>query len=269
MMKRWLRHNDQLESFSDKIFNYNLMLIVIVAFVCSTYVMLNIRIIDKFNDTYVSYNDLNGFYFHVKEMNDNFQVYLYQPSDANYKAFRDSYNASGKNIDKIMLSLKGNERKWRFELLQNMIDKYYIDAELVIASNLQQEEDFNQKYQKLIHEYELIAKTSGEYYDIVTEDMQLQKIAVNDNQRTLHLVSLFFILFVITWLAYFSITMIRSMTDPIEKIMNNMNRIKMGEYDLSKISNVNKEMNVLCLALEDLSRSIQKNIQYANDKSDL
>ena len=53
MMKRWLRHNDQLESFSDKIFNYNLMLIVIVAFVCSTYVMLNIRIIDKFNDTYV------------------------------------------------------------------------------------------------------------------------------------------------------------------------------------------------------------------------
>lgn len=96
MMKRWLRHNDQLESFSDKIFNYNLMLIVIVAFVCSTYVMLNIRIIDKFNDTYVSYNDLNGFYFHVKEMNDNFQVYLYQPSDANYKAFRDSYNASGK-----------------------------------------------------------------------------------------------------------------------------------------------------------------------------
>lgn len=77
-----------------------------------------------------------------------------------------------------MLSLKGNERKWRFELLQNMIDKYYIDAELVIASNLQQEEDFNQKYQKLIHEYELIAKTSGEYYDIVTEDMQLQKIAV-------------------------------------------------------------------------------------------
>lgn len=269
MMKRWLRHNDQLENFSDKIFNYNLMLIVIVAFVCSTYVMLNIRIIDKFNDTYVSYNDLNGFYFHVKEMNDNFQVYLYQPSDANYKAFRDSYNASGKNIDKIMLSLKGNERKWRFELLQNMIDKYYIDAELVIASNLQQEEDFNQKYQKLIHEYELIAKTSGEYYDIVTEDMQLQKIAVNDNQRTLHLVSLFFILFVITWLAYFSITMIRSMTDPIEKIMNNMNRIKMGEYDLSKISNVNKEMNVLCLALEDLSRSIQKNIQYANDKSDL
>ena len=198
MMKRWLRHNDQLESFSDKIFNYNLMLIVIVAFVCSTYVMLNIRIIDKFNDTYVSYNDLNGFYFHVKEMNDNFQVYLYQPSDANYKAFRDSYNASGKNLDKIMLSLKGNERKWRFELLQNMIDKYYIDAELVIASNLQQEEDFNQKYQKLIHEYELIAKTSGEYYDIVTEDMQLQKIAVNDNQRTLHLVSLFFILFVIT-----------------------------------------------------------------------
>ena len=77
MMKRWLRHNDQLEIFSDKIFNYNLMLIVIVAFVCSTYVMLNIRIIDKFNDTYVSYNDLNGFYFHVKEMNDNFQVYLY------------------------------------------------------------------------------------------------------------------------------------------------------------------------------------------------
>ena len=48
-----------------------------------------------------------------------------------------------------------------------------------------------------------------------------------------------------------------------------MNRIKKGAYDLTQISNTNKEMNVLCLALEDMADSIEKNIQYENEKARL
>lgn len=245
------------------------MLIAIFVFACCTFALVNNRTVQKFNDLYSCYNEVNNFYTNAKNMNDNFQVYLYTPNDTNYQKFRDAYRNATDNVSNATMHLKGNEQRWKFQLLQNMIDNYYKNAELVIASNLQQEKGFNKKYQNLLYDYEMINKTSGEYYDIVTEDMQLQKVAINNNQTSMYLVSIFFIVYVGIWLVYFSITTIKSITDPIDKIIKNMNKIEKGEYDLSKISNVNKEMNVLCLSLEGLSRNIEKNIQYANDKATL
>ena len=37
-------------------------------------------------------------------------------------------------------------------------------AELVIASDLQQEKEFSAKYQELLYDYDLINKTASEYY---------------------------------------------------------------------------------------------------------
>lgn len=257
------------KSFRSKIMNYNLMLIVVMVLVCTTYVLINDRTIKKFNSTYTTYNELNQFYDNLKNLNDALQVYLYSPDDQNYKDFHRYRTVLQGNVEKVKASLKNQDHVWRFELLNNMVDGYMAQAELVIASDLQQEKEFSAKYQELLYEYDLINKTASEYYGLATQDMQLQKAAVNSNQKTMQLVSLFFILYLIVWMIYFSISTIKSITDPLEKVINNMNRIKKGAYDLTQISNTNKEMNVLCLALEDMADSIEKNIQYENEKARL
>ena len=257
------------KSFRSKIMNYNLMLIVVMVLVCTTYVLINDRTIKKFNSTYTTYNELNQFYDNLKNLNDALQVYLYSPDDQNYKDFHRYRTVLQGNVEKVKASLKNQDHVWRFELLNNMVDGYMAQAELVIASDLQQEKEFSAKYQELLYEYDLINKTASEYYGLATQDMQLQKAAVNSNQKTMQLVSLFFILYLIVWMIYISISTIKSITDPLEKVINNMNRIKKGAYDLTQISNTNKEMNVLCLALEDMADSIEKNIQYENEKARL
>lgn len=84
-----------------------------------------------------------------------------------------------------------------------MVDGYMAQAELVIASDLQQQEkEFSAKYQELLYEYDLINKTTSEYYDIATQDMQLQRQSTAI-RKTMQLVSLFFILYLIVWMIYF------------------------------------------------------------------
>lgn len=256
-------------SFREKIYNYNIMLIMIVMFICMTYLIINDRTNRKFDQTYNCFNELNEFYSNSKRMNDGFQIYIYSPNDDMYKKFIDDYKNAVGNIERIMQNMRYESEIWRFQLLINMLDDYISETDHVIRSNMDQEIDSNDHYQQLLYKYELIVKTSSEYYDVLTEDLRIQKIDVNQNKQMMNIVSFIFIAFAVIWMIYFTITSIRSITNPIDKLINNMNRIKKGEYDLTQISNVNQEMSVLCLALEDLSQNIQKNIQYANDKAEL
>lgn len=245
------------------------MLIAVIILVCTTYVFINNRTIEKYDDTYTSYNELNHFYVNVKNMNDALQIFLYSPSRDNYNKY-DAYKKDiFKNLDSIEKSMYNQDTVWRFRLLKNMVYDYHKQAESVITSNLKQDTKFNDKYQSLLYSYDLITKTASEYYGITTNDMQLKKIAVNKDKRRMHMVTFFFILYVVIWIIYFSMTTIKSITSPIDKLINNMNRIKKGEYDLTQISNTNNEMNVLCLALEDMANSIQRNIQYESEKAKL
>ena len=154
------------KSFCSKIMNYNLMLIVVMVLVCTTYVLINDRTIKKFNSTYTTYNELNQFYDNLKNLNDALQVYLYSPDDQNYKDFHRYRTVLQGNVEKVKASLKNQDHVWRFELLNNMVDGYMAQAELVIASDLQQEKEFSAKYQELLYEYDLINKTASEYYGL-------------------------------------------------------------------------------------------------------
>ena len=88
------------KSFRSKIMNYNLMLIVVMVLVCTTYVLINDRTIKKFNSTYTTYNELNQFYDNLKNLNDALQVYLYSPDDQNYKDFHRYRTVLQGNVEK-------------------------------------------------------------------------------------------------------------------------------------------------------------------------
>lgn len=259
----------QRNSIRKKIYNYNIVLIVILILVCSIYVFINDWTIKKFNASYTVYNELNQFYTNIKSTNDSFQVYVYSMTDANLMNYEEQITKTYKNLEAIDTSMQGKQDAWRFQLLRNMVDTYCKHAEEVKEASIVQDSKLNAQYQKLLYEYSLLNKTSSDYYPLVTNDMQQQKAAIDQNQRIMQVLSILFILYVILWFIYFSFTTIKSITNPIDRIIKNMKLIKKGEYDLTQISDANKEMMELCIALEDMANSIHENIQYASDKATL
>nr|WP_233511392.1 histidine kinase [Absiella sp. AM09-45] len=233
------------------------------------YIIINHHTLQKYNATYTAYNQLNKFYTNVKLMNDSFQGYLYNPSDENYQLYKDAKKESYQNLENIQESLDNMDIEWRFTSLRNMLDAYVKQADIVKKENMQPNDTFNEAYETLTTYYALIDHTNADSYGYLTQDMQVQKSAVHKYQQIVQLVTLFLLLYVSIWMVYFSITTLRSLTDPIDKIIKNMNRIKQGTYDLTQISNVNTEMNALCIELEDMAGRVQENISYAKEKAEL
>ena len=245
------------------------MLISILLIVTGMYIIINHHTLQKYNATYTAYNQLNKFYTNVKLMNDSFQGYLYNPSDENYQLYKDAKKESYQNLENIQESLDNMDIEWRFTSLRNMLDAYVKQADIVKKENMQPNDTFNEAYETLTTYYALIDHTNADSYGYLTQDMQVQKSAVHKYQQIVQLVTLFLLLYVSIWMVYFSITTLRSLTDPIDKIIKNMNRIKQGTYDLTQISNVNTEMNALCIELEDMAGRVQENISYAKEKAEL
>lgn len=256
-------------SFKKKILSYNLLLISIILLVIGMYIMINNQTLAKYNHTYTAYNQLNKFYNNAKLMNDSFKNYLYNPSEENYQLYLSAKQESYQNLKQVEDSLDHSDMEWRFQLLRNMLDAYVTQADHVKKKNDQASNEFNLAYETLNTYYTLLDRTNADSYGYLTSDMQVQKDAVRKYQQIVQLVSIFLLLYVGIWMVYFSITTLKSLTDPIEKIIKNMNRIKKGTYDLTQISNANSEMNDLCIALEDMAKSVQENLAYANEKAEL
>lgn len=256
-------------SFKKKILSYNLLLISIILLVIGMYIIINNHTLEKYNNTYTAYNQLNKFYTNAKLMNDSFKGYLYNPSEENYQKYEVAKLESYQNLHMVKTSLDNLDIKWRFTLLENMLNAYVEQAKLVKAESEKVINTFNQDYETLKTYYSLLDHTNADSYGYLINDMQLQKDAVRKNQQIVQLVSVFLLLYVGIWMVYFSVTTIKSLTVPIEKIIKNMNRIKKGTYDLTQISNSNSEMNDLCIALEDMAQRVQENLAYANEKAEL
>lgn len=256
-------------SFKKKILSYNLLLISIVLIVIVMYGVINHYTMDKYNSTYTAYDQLNKFYTNSKLMNDSFKGYLYNPSKENYQLYVDAKEDSYHNLEQVKHSMDNADLEWRFDSLQHMLDAYVAQAEIVKQEDETMSSHVNASYEVLNTYYTLMDKTNADSYGYLTTDMQLQKELVLRNQQIVLLISVLLILYIGIWMIYFSITTLKSLSDPIEKIIRNMNKIKKGTYDLTQISNTNTEMNELCIALEDMAKSVQQNIAYAQEKSEL
>lgn len=252
------------ESFRWRIYIYNIMLLTMVAIMGTMYFLLNEDTIDTYNDTFTTYNELNHFYVRVKDMNTTYLEYLENGDEALLKEVYKEKDTASTTLHRVERNLVNKSRLPSFEELHAHIDAY---EQLAVSKNtgLSIEKLKDQTHEQ----YLVIMKTRGSYYELITEDMQDYKEIVNQNRTKLGWMSVLLVSFMLIWIVYFSTTMIRSITNPIETIIHNINLIKRGEYDLTQLSNINQEMNVLCLALEDMAENVQKNISYAKEKAEL
>ena len=102
--------------------------------------------------------------------------------------------------------------------------------------------DYQVKYNELLNQFSLIEKTSTTYYEYLTDGIKSQREEIHNYENLLFIVIAIIMVAGIIWLILFSVITVRSFTQPLYQILNNIKLIKRGEYDLSSISNTSMEM---------------------------
>ncbi len=252
-------------SFKNSILKLNLSLICIMSLFMVMYYVLSHSTTNKYNDAIQLYDDINGFYDYVSQANFSFKSYLYTENLEDI----DTYNRCiGIALDKLR-NIDNNideTYRWRIKLLNNMLDSYQSAA--ADAKDFKGN-GYQEKYNELLTQYALIEKTSTTYYEYLTEDIKAQRKEIHNYENLLFIVLAIIMIAGIIWLVLFSVITIRSFTQPLYQILNNIKLIKRGEYDLSSISGTSTEMESLCLALEDMAQHVQRNILNEQEKAKL
>lgn len=251
------------ESFRWRIFIYNIMLLTLITVVCTIYFLLNETTINNYNDTFTSYNELNHVYGNVRDMREAYLQYIETSDEKCFDSIEKHYASAKENLNEVEEHISNRSYMDDFNELNDMLITYH--DHLLPVNDTSQELLQNTSHELFLN----IMKTRGHYYELVTQDMQSYKDTVNNNRFMLGWMSVLLITFLLLWIIYFSKTMMRLITNPIETIIHNINLVKKGEYDLTQISDTSDEMNVLCLALEDMAESVHKNMEYAQEKAEL
>lgn len=252
-------------SFKNSILKLNFSIICIMAVFMGMYYILSHNTTIKYNNAIQLYDDINGFYDYVAQANFSFKSYLYTESLEDI----DKYNRCIAIAQDKLKNVKDNIDDmycWRIDLLNNMLESYQ-DA-VKEAKNIGGL-DYQVKYNELLNQYSLIEKTSTTYYEYLTEDIKNQREEIHNYEKILFIVLAIIMIAGIIWLILFSILTVRSITQPLYQILDNIKLIKKGEYDLSSISNTSIEMESLCFALEDMAQHVQRNILNEKEKAAL
>lgn len=257
------------KKFKNQMIRYSLSIILLIAFMIGFHTYYNYVFTNRYNNIYSLYYNLSNFYAEETKAHDAVKSYLYTDNEEEYNAYSLALNNASYCLEDMKSKTKTYPESWRLKLLQNMLDSYSEKAEQAILLGRIQDSEYGKTYGELVEINDTIIKTSDDYFKFLTNSMDKLLAEIQGDKKTAENISLtimfisFFLVFLYTWILQ------RSITDPIEKFVDNMDEIKAGTFDLKNVDVHNEEFEILSLALQDLSDNIHKNIEHEKEKNKL
>lgn len=257
------------KTYKRQMFLFSLVTISIIILILGVYTGVNRSLIRQYNESYALYQYLNDFFDTQSFAHDSLKNYLYTKSEKECDNFKRAFHQAKEDIQILNDSAQKNAGIWRFTLLDNMMDSYLEQANQVILLMKIQDHKYNEGYEKLLKINETIIQSSDDYYQLVTNvvDKILEKIEVTKQETDVF--SWCIVAFSVIGLSIYTIIVLRSITNPIDKLVDNLHEIRAGTFDFHKIPASSEEIQVLCFALQDLSDTISRNIEYEKEKAEL
>lgn len=222
-----------------------------------------INALNAYNDFSRQYSELGSFYKNMDSASGDAQTYLYLHDDKNLLNFEDTLKKVHQNLDSLTQYTNNESLKWRYKLLRNMVDTYS-EGFYDLKDHKRSMDDFYGFFSRIP---ENIQATYMEYSILVTNEMNLKRELMLQSLKTSIVITLIIITLMIAITILFAVISIHTITNPIVKIVENIKRIKNGSYLLPKVKSADNDLMVLCEAIEDMSVSIQKNIEHVSEKS--
>lgn len=220
----------------------------------------------KYKKTFTIYDTLSRYYDQVEMMNVYLKNFIYTENREEWQTSHKYYLKAGESIDELR-SLGSGELPFRFGLLGNMLETYYEKMqhllELYPQYNAQKEYDAFDRLRFLIDE------TYPAYSKLVTAEMNKEKDIMLKTWKIQMYLTIFLFLFLFLFTLLFSISSVRGITRPIDKLISNMNRIKSGTYHIHSVDSDSTEIRILLNAFEEMAEKIRNNFEMIREKSQI
>ncbi|HHW49232.1 MAG TPA: histidine kinase [Clostridiaceae bacterium] len=222
-----------------------------------------------FEQGFESYNQLSLFYKNAELMSKNGLNFVYSNKDEDYEEYKVMLKSARDNLNAIKRMSEHKHTIWRITLLENMLDTYSEKVNKYVEQTDFSREDSVTLYNDLYRLENLITKTFTNYYNIISQDVQLKLKRLRLSCYIQFAVVLLLIAASIFAGFVFANNAMKGITKPINEIVDNIQLIKRGEYEIKKIRGAAKELNILLMTFDEMAKSIKEHIQNLKEKAQL
>ncbi|WP_312641203.1 histidine kinase [Hydrogenoanaerobacterium sp.] len=259
----------RFNSVKQELIFYNIILFVFVSAVVIVSNYSNLKTLSAYADFSKQYSILSSFYKNVKAADQLAQNCLYTGSIEDQAKYKVCKEEATRNIDDIINMVNDEKLRWRFGLLKNMVQTY---DEVFTEIRLKEDiafVDYNIKYDFLVDTAKNIDLTATQFYNLLTDEMNRQSEEMIQSWQAQAKGIILLTAGMIVIAIAFSAMCIKDITHPIGRIVKNIQKIKMGEYDLKQVKHAGKEISILCDAFDDMAKSVQGHIQSVEENAKL
>ncbi len=257
------------KSYRQQLLFYTLVSLASIILVVLIHEFINTRLIDKYDSAFSIYDEMSRFYDNQNQAHESLRNYLYTNESYIYDEYEGYVEKAKENLEHITVRLENQENLWRFQLLENMVNNYEKNVTMIQVVMQVKNEEYDEYYNRLTEINNAIIKTSDEYFRLLTDELAEVRSDIDRERSILQGISWVIVLFCLIMISWLTYSIFRSITRPINEIVQNINEIKSGNYNLQKIASVNDEMNTLCIALQDMALTVKKNQENEKRQTEL
>jgi sensor histidine kinase YesM len=242
------------------------MSVILVSIIIVLGNSLNYFALVQYDRAFFRYNKLMEFYSCVNSMHSSLIRYLFSSNDKELMEYSDWKDKSLAAIDDLQ-TVSSDELQFRYKLLGNMITTY---SEW--TGRMQQglhDRTVQSWYDSFNRLHDLIMDTYSHYSALTTNEMQAERSFLTRRWRFQLLFSIVTVVVVLAGAIVFSIFAIRSITKPIEAMVENINKIKSGDFAINHTAAESREINILVQSFSDMAVEINKNIKELTNKNEI
>ena len=216
------------------------------------------------------YDTLHAYYDHVETSSDYIKSYLSANNEAMLAQYDEQMSAAYRDVSSLRNNI-GLSESWRYDLLENMLDNYdtVIRNMLELYENSEQSGEYRTNYDMFIQAGDLIMDTSGDYYSLITASMSDHRDTMEMLQNLTWFSFIIVFILVIFWFIYYDRSVMHLLSRPLEQILQNIDKIRHGKYELKDISSSSVEITQLCDALEEMAQAVASSIETMQERDRL
>ena len=208
------------------------------------------------------YQDLQDYYNSISEGTDAVRDYLINENGTDLGSYQSAIERARRSVHRLEQN-PYLQQKWRFELLENMIDSYDESA-LALEKQYRSELKamaYRSFYDQFLMQDELIQNTSVSYYHQLTESMTaVQKMYGVIRTICLLLAGIAAILLMLL-VASLDRFFKQDLSRPLKEISENIGNIRQGQYSLSVTQAGSEEMQEVYQALKEMAERISHSME--------
>ena len=224
----------------------------------------------SYNQVLDGYDTLHAYYDHVETSSDYIKSYLSANNEAMLAQYDEQMSAAYRDVSSLRNNI-GLSESWRYDLLENMLDNYdtVIRNMLELYENSKQSGEYRTNYDMFIQAGDLIMDTSGDYYSLITASMSDHRDTMEMLQNLTWFSFIIVFILVIFWFIYYDRSVMHLLSRPLEQILQNIDKIRHGKYELKDISSSSVEITQLCDALEEMAQAVASSIETMQERDRL